>query len=171
MLASSQMIGTRGGGPGMAHYGASHTLAHQHHLYSVQPNARCDAPSRSNPLPSPLAPAPSSASGRSWLSAHPLRLQTPALPPLSLPVRPSGSRAPSVLWGLGSTAPASGRQWAQGSVPLRRHAAAPRRPERRTPSASGPHPLVACAAAPQRQSPPPPTTGGCRNVKTASSSA
>jgi hypothetical protein len=51
MLASSQMIGTRGGGPGMAHYGASHTLAHQHHLYSVQPNARCDAPSRSNPLP------------------------------------------------------------------------------------------------------------------------
>jgi hypothetical protein len=43
----------RGRGPGMAHYGVGHTLAHQHHLYSIRPNAQCDAPIQIQSPPRP----------------------------------------------------------------------------------------------------------------------
>jgi hypothetical protein len=122
-------------------------------------------PSRSNPLPA----RPCSIIGIwSQLAACPSSLSPDSGSPSPVPacptVRVQGSRHPP---GSGLHRSGLRGQWAQGSVPLRRHAAAPRRPERWTPGASDPrpHPLVACAAAPQWQSPPPPTTVGCRKCE------
>jgi hypothetical protein len=80
---------------------------------------------------------------------------------------------------LGSTTPTSERQWALGSVPLRRRVAvavAPQRPERQTSGASCPHGLAPSwfarlhpSGSPHRHRPV--TTVGCWNVKTAGSSA
>jgi hypothetical protein len=85
-------------------------------------------PSRSNPLPA----RPCSIIGIwSQLAACPSSLSPDSGSPSPVPacptVRVQGSRHPP---GSGLHRSGLRGQWAQGSVPLRRHAAAPRRPER-----------------------------------------
>jgi hypothetical protein len=116
----------------MAHYGTGHTLAHQHHLYSVRPQRPTRCPHQ-DPIPSPPAPAPSPASGHQ-LAACPsspsLDSGSPSPVPAYLAIRVQGSRRPP-----GSGLHRSRRKWALGSVNLRRRATAvvvPRWPERRT---------------------------------------